>query len=484
MGLFGCDGHSAPTSAAGCAYQDDAGCMMQPLSQSKLLAIILLEGFVTISVEILAIRQLMPFVGNSVVVTSLIIGVFLLFLAYGYRRGGEYTFGYREKLKSNFTIVAILTGIGLSYVFISLFFSTVPQILKSHTLMILMGYLLLIVAPIVYLLGQTVPITVNLFKHEHKDSIGAISGRVLHLSTIGSFLGAVLTTLLLMNYLGVAWTVVINVAILILLVFFLIDNLKYDGIRLFILTVSMIVIGYINIYAEKIEFLTTTPYGNYQITKGLQGDLLMINGSSSSFINDKKQGFEYIEAIKKILFDDLRLHNKKILVLGAGGFTLSAERDNGNEFTYVDIDPEIAPLTRQYFLEHIRGKFYAEDARIYIKNTKQHYDAIVSDVYSNKMTIPAHLLTQEHFLGIKSRLTSNGIAIFNIIAGPTLDDPYSKRVDNTIRSVFRSCMAMSLSYKLGITNIIYICSNAIREADKQVYTDNKNSSTMDFFGLK
>ena len=49
--------------------------------QGFILFIIFLEGFVSISVEILAIRQLIPMVGNSVIVTSLIIGIFLLFLA-------------------------------------------------------------------------------------------------------------------------------------------------------------------------------------------------------------------------------------------------------------------------------------------------------------------------------------------------------------------------------------------------------------------
>jgi spermidine synthase len=463
----------------------------QPLfSYLLLLAIILLEGFVTISVEILTIRQLMPSVGNSVLVTSLIIGVFLLFLAYGYRRGGDYTSGYRQKLQTNFTIAAILTGIGLSYTFITLFFTTIQYFFKLHTLITLTIYLLLVVAPIVYLLGQTVPITVNLFKYENEKSIGAVSGKVLHLSTLGSFLGAVLTTVILMNFLGVAWTVVINFSMLILLVFLLMDNFKKELLRIFLLLGGLVLIVQFNLSTEKSWFLSTTPYGNYHVKKDFpltsdnQGNLLMINDSASSFVNDKKQGFEYIEYIKQILFDDLALQNKKILVLGAGGFTLSAERDNGNEFTYVDIDPEIKPITEQHFLNNIKGKFYAEDARTYVKNTNQYYDVIISDVYSNKITIPAHLLTREHFQAIKDRLAPNGIAIFNVIARPTLEDAYSKRVDNTIRSVFPSCTAAPMSYKTIIGNIIYVCRTSAREGDQQFYTDNKNSSTMDFFSLR
>jgi predicted membrane-bound spermidine synthase len=54
------------------------------------IAIILLfEGFITISVELILIRQLIPFYGNSVIVTSVFIGIFLLFLAIGYWRGSK-----------------------------------------------------------------------------------------------------------------------------------------------------------------------------------------------------------------------------------------------------------------------------------------------------------------------------------------------------------------------------------------------------------
>ena len=58
-------------------------------NQILLFLIIFIEGFVSVAVEILTIRQLIPFAGSNVVVTSLIIGIFLLFLSIGYWRGGK-----------------------------------------------------------------------------------------------------------------------------------------------------------------------------------------------------------------------------------------------------------------------------------------------------------------------------------------------------------------------------------------------------------
>lgn len=162
----------------------------------SLWVIILVEGFVTLSSEILTIRQLVPFVGNSVVVTSVIIGIFLLFLAYGYLAGGKHNKELEKKLRNNFIIASIFIGIGLSYPFLNVFFYFTKQ-LDINLIFSLVLYLLLVTSPLVYLLGQTVPITVNLIKSN--ISKGEISGRVLHINTIGSFLGSTLTTVLLMN---------------------------------------------------------------------------------------------------------------------------------------------------------------------------------------------------------------------------------------------------------------------------------------------
>lgn len=156
-----------------------------PLTLWRILAIILLEGFVTISVEIMTIRQLIPVVGNSILVTSLIIGIFLLFLAYGYQAGGKRSHDLWACLRRNFFIAAPGIGIGLSFLFIELFFSLLNTRLHTPLLWVLVLYLLLIIAPIVYFLGQTVPITMNLIHQQLRP--GALGGRVLHLSTIGSF---------------------------------------------------------------------------------------------------------------------------------------------------------------------------------------------------------------------------------------------------------------------------------------------------------
>jgi spermidine synthase len=228
-------------------------------------------------------------------------------------------------------------------------------------------------------------------------------------------------------------------------------------------------------------------YANYRVINGVQlasdsiGSVLQINSSLSSFVNDRKEGFSYVELIKRILFKDLQLQNKNILVLGAGGFTLSAAGEYGNSFTYVDIDPHIKNIVQHHFLPQINGHFIAQDARVFMRENKKPYDVIISDVYSNINTIPSDMLTVEHFQNIKRSVTDGGYAIFNIISRPFLDDKYSKRTDSTLRYVFKNCVVIPQTYSTDLTNMIYVCKKSRNESEEIVYKDDKNSSTIDYF---
>jgi spermidine synthase len=108
---------------------------------------------------------------------------------------------------------------------------------------------------------------------------------------------------------------------------------------------------------------------------------------------------------------------------------------------------------------------------------------IISDTY-NGIAVPAHLVTQEYFTQIRSALTTNGMAIFNIVATPSLGDAYSKHIDNTIRSVFKNCMATPTTYHNDdISNIIYVCTKSQTENNAEIYTDNLNRADSEYYKL-
>lgn len=444
-----------------------------------LFTILLLEGFITISVEILTIRQLLPFFGGSVVITSIIIGLFLLFLAVGYWRGGSYHRNYFKPLSKNFSLSMLWIGIGLSHSVIGVYYYLTLYFIHLPFLISLTLYLLLILAPIVYWLGQTVPLTTNLFSQQHR--VSKISGRALFLSTIGSFLGAVLTSLLLFQFLGVAWTVVINCILLFTLVVY---TRPYSGMvwwQIFALMGALVFILFLNVDMEQAQFDLTNNYGNYKVRDTEHfGKILEINQSSSSLISAEKEGFPYIEFIRDVLFKQMQLRHKKILVIGAGGFTLTAAGTNDNEVTYVDIDPAIKEFAQEHFLlEPIKGNFKGQDARWYLQQSSQRFDVILSDVYTHQATIPAPLLTREYFQALKNHLVPNGLLFINIIQTPFFNDDYAKHVFNTIHAVFPYCAVIPLSWEPSFANVIYICPNTAKK--NTFYRDDLTTATTDFF---
>jgi len=446
---------------------------------NMLFIILFLEGFITISVEIIIMRQLLPFFGGSVVITSIIIGVFLLFLALGYWRGGSYKQDFFKQLSRNFMLSMLWIGVGLSYTLIAgFYYLSIYQIHLSY-LPSLVFYLLIVLAPIVYWLGQTVPLTTNLFNQEQR--VSHISGRALFLSTIGSFMGALLTSLLLFQYLGVAWTIVINCLLLFILLIYIRvhGELSWGGVLLLLL--ALLFIQILNVQAENAQFKQTNNYANYRVINSFDfSKIFQINLSNSSMLTADKKGFAYIELLRDILFNKLALQHKKILVVGAGGFTLTAAGTHNNEVLYVDIDPEIKKIAETHFLNQpIQGTFIGQDARSYLHQTNQHFDVILSDVYSHQATIPASLLTQEYFQGLADHLNPGGLLVVNIIANPLFADDYAQIVFNTIHAVFPYCTVIPFNWQKSLANMIYICPKVGK--NETLYRDDLNTSTLDFF---
>lgn len=446
---------------------------------NALFYILLIEGFITISVEILAIRQLMPFFGGSIIITSLVIGIFLLFLAIGYWRGGLHQKDYYQQIAKNFSFSLIWVGFGLSYSFIAWYYLAAKFYLNMPYLLCLTVYLLTIIAPVVYWLGQTVPLTTNLFSKELR--VSHISGRALFLSTIGSFLGAILTSLLFFQYFGVAWTVFINCALLLALIIYLQPHSKLSMMSLLGLALALFFIFQLNVSVERSFFTLTNNYANYKVlSKADFSTQLEINHSTSSKLTKDKKALLYLEYLKDILFKQLALKDQQILVIGAGGFSFSAEGTHQNDITYVDIDPALKDLAEQHFLkEPVKGHFVAQDARAFFKEHKKQYDVIISDVYSHQMNIPPNLLSLEYLEQVSDHLKPQGLFIANIIANPLFKDDYSQRVHQTLSHVFPFCNVIPLSFSSKMANRLYICSGKTTKAS--LYTDDLNRSTMDYF---
>lgn len=405
-------------------------------------------GFTIISAMIITIRQLSPIIGENIIIMGITIATFIVGIYFGYNHDNKKLEHAKFAGQKNFLIIASLFVVGLSYTFID-FLDSIIKIINPNipVLASLLIFLLIIILPIAYLIGKS-KVFINTS------------------SMIGVLFGSIITPIILMQYLGLQITIFI---IFLMFIYVSLENTfkqpRINLIKAINLSYFLIIpIGYyVNIFIDHKFFTVTNAYNNYKIIVNNKQKILSINKSASSMIQqDTMQGFEYIELIKQVLFRDLKLSGKNILILGAGGFSFTADGNLNNKFTYVDIDPDLKNIVTKYFNKHIYGDFIGGDAAVFIKNAKyrgEKYSAVISDVYSSKHVIPSHILNLEYFINIRNILESNGLAIFNIIANPSLNDSYSWEIDTKIRKIFPSCMSIPLHYfNNKVTNIIYVCN--------------------------
>ena len=446
------------------------------LPRAVLFATVFVEGFSSLGAEIIALRRLVPHLGSSITVTAPTIGFFLLALALGYQAGGRVERDFLARVRHNFLVAAGLVAIGLS--------GPVVDALFAHIRPAPLAYLIFtgaVLCPIAWLLGQTVPLLTNLLRDERA---GARSGAALYWSTLGSFLGSLSLSLLVMQWLGVSAAVLVCALLLLVLVPWLREPSGAGGwgeAPRVVLVVAA-AIGCNVVLPQQIE----TAYATYRIERvsvgGMAGPrVFWINNQVASMIDESEppRYTRYIERLRELLVAELGFREKHILVLGAGGFTLS-HLEPDNDYLYVDIDPAVRELAEREFLrEKARGRFVAADARRFVADTDERFDAVVVDAYSALTSIPAHLVTQEFWQGTRRVLRPDGLMFANLILDSRLATPYARNLIATIQSVYGPCAVEILFRDRPLSNVLVQCFAGPAPSEPQPYTDERNRADID-----
>ncbi|MFA7292548.1 MAG: fused MFS/spermidine synthase [Rhodocyclaceae bacterium] len=442
------------------------------MTPRQLFVIVFIEGFCSLGAEVLALRQLIPHTGSTIVVTAPTIGFFLLALALGYHAGAQVAAAYVGTVSRNFILSACIAALGLAG-------NTVDAIFAYFGSPVV-GYLVFVggvLCPLAYLLGQTVPVLTNLMRHER---VGEKSGYALFHSTLGSFLSAVILSLLVMQWLGVSAAVMLVAGLLFIGALILLGPtpraLAMAGVGL-LLTVML---------NQRQGVVGETAYATYSIADVALADAVnprafKVNNSLSSLIDENQppRYASYIRHIRRLLLDQLGYQDRDILVLGAGGFTLSHDEPR-NRYTYVDVDPEIRQLAETHFLkEKALGEFIVDDARHFVRVTERRFDAIVVDVYTAQSAIPAHMVTQEFWVSSKRALKPEGVMVANLILDGKMASPYARNLLATIESVYGRCGIDLLHRGQSDSNVVVSCFNGSVPAPAEIYIDEKNRADTD-----
>ncbi len=459
-----------------------------------LFVLILIEGYVVLSSELLAIRLTIPFIGSGTDTVSIIIAAVLMPLAFGYYNGGKFKpyrskggkiITIRQKLISNITISLFFIVFGLSYVVMTLFFETLKDAGSQIRLINIALYSAIFLVIPVYLLGQTIPLISNYFS---KQILSRITGKMLFFSTMGSFLGAVFSTLVLMATIGVHYTVAINILLLAGL-YFLIEK-KFNPKRAFPIIIVTIIGLWLNSGAmmRSQDIVDNNVYNTIKIIEQprIGRTIMSLNNNFSSGIGPNDRPFKYAEFIQKRFTNRIPADAppKDILVIGAGGFTLGIQ-DAKNNYDYVDIDGSLKEISEEYFLKRKLRKnniFYPLPARAYLNQSDKKYDLILVDAFQGSTSVPEHLVTQEFYSQVRGALKPNGIFIQNMIADVNFNTDFSRNLDSTLRTVFPYLSRETIQPYDGwnfddekMYNVIYSGRKVDNTKPLNVYTDNKNT---------
>ncbi len=452
------------------------------------LFLIFINGYVSLSLELISLRQVSSFAGSTAVTASIIIGVFLAFMSWGYYYGSVIKLAKNKSRRLfyvNFIIIAIMIVLAGSFAIVETNFSVMvvvgmtSNVLKTFTY----SFLYLSIGP--FLFGLNTALICRFLHKYNRD----YTGKIMAIDTIGSVLGSLLTTLVLMPLIGVNHTLIL-VVVLALLSAFLVFPQKRDFVFFPFLVFITYLINSDRVLYSQYNIVENNAVSTISIVEEDDGKskMMVINGAKSSKISqDKSLHFEYVKYIEENFINNLPKDEKKeVLVLGAGGFTMG-EDDTFHNYTYIDIDKSLKDVSEKYFLNKkisANKTFVVEDANQFLKDASKKYDLIILDVYSSLHFIPQDLITKEYFERVKGNLKQDGIMLLNAIVSPSFSNEYSMKLDNTINFVFGHnlqrqtvCKTFNPWQKDKTCNVIYVYYH--KKNSGEIYTNNKNSLVYD-----
>lgn len=388
-----------------------------------------IAGAIGMIIELVASRILSPYLGNSNLIWTCIIGMMLAFMSLGYFIGGKIS----DKLpKRNLLSLFLLN----SAIFISLIpmieIYVIEPISKTNLNLSLIAIICSTVTfgiPSMFLATAS-PFAVKL-KDKDMEEIGQVSGRMSALSTIGSIFGTFIAGFVLIPKLGVKNIILLVVIILAVLSYLIYEDkdIKYTikSIATLVVLIAIVFAGK-QLFFQKNEDLvldTDSEYSRIWIKKftnnfGKEYTTLEVDKGYESIASGQKDlTSDYLKYYD--LFDYYQENAENVLMIGGAAYSYPSyflEKYKDKKIDVVEIDPKMTQLAEKYFnldTQNDRLKIYHEDGRRYINTTQSKYDCILIDAFKG-LNVPFQLTTEEALTSAKNSLNENGIVITNLIS--------------------------------------------------------------------
>jgi spermidine synthase len=446
-------------------------------------------GAAVLIVEVSAVRLLAPYYGSSLYVLSSVLSVILFALSVGYYAGGKMA----DRFPFHVPLYMVITTAGL--VLLALMFLAeylLPALAPKQPLVTgpLFFSVVLFFIP-AFMLGADSPYVIKLLALTARENEqGQLVGATFFWSTAGSIVGSLVSGFWFIPYYGLRETVVgtaIFLAIFGICVGLLIRRIsikngtgdRRNNLKLqlpILVALSLLILFSSLIYRANVEeavvYQTDGYHSRIKIydgeydgkpTRFMQRD---INTSSAVFLEDNGLVFPYTQFA--YLYTELKPDAKNFLVLGGGAYTVPREInliDPDMRIDVVEIEPSLHELAVQYFDLPEAEKIinHNVDARVFLARTEKKYDVIFLDTFGSGLFVPSHLVTQEFFALLKTRLTNDGIVIINTIG--TLQSKPGRSLTGSFNKTFKSVFPNNLMFSVRDTypkisqNLMYVAKN-------------------------
>ena len=464
-----------------------------------------LAGALGMIIELVAARILSPYLGNSQMIWTCIIGMMLAFMSAGYYIGGKIA---DKKPSKNIVSLLLINA--------ALFISLIPLIeiaiikpfseleAKINPIIIAIICSSITFGPASLFLATVSPFAVKLKELEtnQTNDIGKISGKMSAISTIGSIVGTFTAGFILIPNLGVKKIILISTITVALLSFIIHEekNIKYILKSIIIIAIFIVIILYGKSLFSKanpdIILDTDSEYSRIWVRK--------INENNKSYYTlEADKGYESIASDNGSLYSDYMKYydlfnyynpnTKNVLMIGGAAYvypTYFLKNFENKNIDVVEIDSKMTKIAKEYFnldTKNERLNIYHQDGRAYLNKAKNTYDCILIDAFKG-INAPFHLATYEAVLNSKKALNDNGIIITNIVSSlKGKDSDFIKYEYATYKAVFDEvklfCVQKNIFEEDELQNLILVGfknKNITSNNNLEIYNTLLENEVLDF----
>lgn len=418
-------------------------------------------GFIVISVAFISFDQTLVYLGSSsnyafIMLLSILSGLFLGFFL---------SFQFENFLQKNIKIILIFSAIWLSIVISKLYFI----FLAKHLLPNAAFSTFLITGPFAVFITVGILFGMAFFKKNNKPVF------LLTFFLFGMIISVVIAEIVSLSFFSGSWVLFLNCCLLIACAMFLMKNFLEEIITSSLIIATVVIAFGINIqinansiFIREYQAMNDSRFIPVALHASIVESLFPTSSLASAL--PAKNQYPYLPLIRQILAHDSQAANQSVLVLGTGIYQFAKLDNSKIHFTYLDDARNTLPSACTYLSILSKGNNLVVGKEHSLAKQTRKFNVVIANVFPNNQAITPMLLSYQHFSEIRDALSDDGTAIINVLARPTLSDLYSKRVDNTIRAVFPSCMGIPLAYDNQLTNIVYVCQKSGEERDNTIYT--------------